>query len=120
MDRRPAIWGGTATGGLPGTKGEGVIIGVLDTGINMDHPSFAKVGGDGFVHTNPFGSGNFKGWCNPANPNYNPAYVCNDKLVGAWDYADASRGGSAALRTPTATAATPPAPPAATIWPPAR
>lgn len=88
----PAIWGGTATGGLPGTKGEGVIIGVLDTGINMDHPSFAKVGGDGFVHTNPFGSGNFKGWCNPANPNYNPAYVCNDKLVGAWDYADASWG----------------------------
>ena len=88
----PGIWNGTATGGLPGTKGEGVIIGVLDTGINMDHPSFADIGGDGFNHTNPFGAGNYKGWCNPAHPNYNPAYVCNDKLVGAWDYADASWG----------------------------
>jgi hypothetical protein len=88
----PGIWDGTATGSLPGTKGEGVIIGVIDSGINMDHPSFADVGGDGFNHTNPFGAGNFKGWCNPANPNYSPAYVCNDKLVGAWDYADASSG----------------------------
>ncbi|MBP7798755.1 MAG: S8 family serine peptidase [Thermoanaerobaculaceae bacterium] len=88
----PAIWNGTATGGLPGTKGEGVIIGVLDTGINMDHPSFAATGGDGYVHTNPFGAGNYKGWCNPSNPNYNPAYVCNAKLVGAWDYSDASWG----------------------------
>ncbi len=88
----PAIWNGTGTGGLPGTKGEGVIIGVLDTGINMDHPSFADIGGDGYNHTNPFGSGNYKGWCNPANPKYNPAYVCNDKLIGAWDYSDASWG----------------------------
>lgn len=88
----PGIWDGTATGGLPGTQGEEVIVGILDTGINMDHPSFATVGGDGYVHTNPFGSGNYLGWCNPANPNYDPSYVCNDKLIGAWDYSDASWG----------------------------
>ncbi|MEI2688249.1 MAG: S8 family serine peptidase [Anaerolineae bacterium] len=76
------VWDGTSTGGLPGTKGEGVIIGVLDTGINMDHPSFADVGGDGFNHTNPFGSGNYKGLC-ASNPGQ---WVCNDKLVGYWIY----------------------------------
>ena len=85
----PSIWNGTATGGLPGTKGEGVLVGVLDTGINMDHPSFAATGGDGYVHTNPFGAGNYKGWCNPGYP---VQVTCNAKLVGAWDYADASWG----------------------------
>ncbi|HQX77040.1 MAG TPA: S8 family serine peptidase, partial [Thermoflexales bacterium] len=34
------IWDGSSTGGLPATKGEGVIAGILDTGINLDHPSF--------------------------------------------------------------------------------
>jgi len=76
------IWNGASTGSLPGTKGEGVIIGVLDTGINMDHPSFADIGGDGFNHTNPFGSGNYKGLC-ASNPGQ---WVCNDKLVGYWIY----------------------------------
>jgi subtilisin family serine protease len=84
----PGIWNGTNTGGLPGTFGEGVIVGILDTGINMDHPSFADIGGDGYDHTNPFGAGNYKGWCNPADPNYDPTLVCNDKLVGVWDYVD--------------------------------
>lgn len=84
----PGIWDGSSTGGLGGTFGEGVLVGILDTGINMDHPSFADVGGDGYDHTNPFGAGNYKGWCNPIDPNYNPALVCNDKLVGVWDYAD--------------------------------
>ncbi|MFZ2358384.1 MAG: S8 family serine peptidase [Anaerolineae bacterium] len=78
----PSIWNGTATGGLPGTKGEGVIIGVLDTGANMDHPSFADIGGDGYNHTNPFGSGVYKGLC-ASNPGQ---WVCNDKLVGYWVY----------------------------------
>jgi subtilisin family serine protease len=61
-----------------GTMGEGIIIGVIDTGINSSHPSFAEVGGDGYVHTNPYGSGNFVGYC-VANPSF-----CNDKLIGAW------------------------------------
>jgi hypothetical protein len=86
------IWDGSNTGGLPGTKGEGVVIGVLDTGINFDSPSFDEVGPvDGYVHINPFGSGTYVGWCNPTNPNYDVSYACNDKLIGAWDFVD---GGS--------------------------
>ncbi len=52
-----AIWNGSGTGGLPGTKGEGVVVGILDSGVNMDHPSFAETGGDGYTHINPNGSG---------------------------------------------------------------
>ncbi len=84
----PGIWDGTATGGLAGTMGEGVIVGVIDTGINMDHPSFADIGGDGYDHDNPFGAGNYVGWCDPAHPNYDPALVCNDKLIGVYSYPD--------------------------------
>ena len=80
------VWDGSASGDA-GTKGEGIIIGIIDTGINMDHPSFAALGEDSYVHENPFGSGNYIGWCHS-----DPSYVCNDKLIGAWDYADASWG----------------------------
>jgi uncharacterized repeat protein (TIGR01451 family) len=76
-----------------GTRGEGMLIGVLDTGVNMTHPSFAAVAGDGYEHQNPLGEGNYLGWCNPMHPEYDPAYVCNSKLIGAWDYADASWAG---------------------------
>ncbi|MCB8987346.1 MAG: S8 family serine peptidase [Ardenticatenaceae bacterium] len=78
----PTLWDGSQTGGLPGTQGEGVVIGVIDTGINMDHPSFAAVGGDGYVHVNPLGAGHFLGKCaeNPA------LFVCNDKLIGAYSW----------------------------------
>ncbi len=79
-----SIWNGE-TGSDVGTRGEGVIVGLLDTGINPHHPSFAAVSpGDGYVHTNPFGSGNFVGVCDPSHPNHEP--ICNDKLIGAWNF----------------------------------
>lgn len=81
----PVVWNGGTPSGL-GTKGEGIIIGVLDTGINADHPSFADVGGDGYNHTNPNGAGNYKGVCNPLEASYQPAFPCNDKLIGAWTF----------------------------------
>ncbi|HVM17379.1 MAG TPA: S8 family serine peptidase [Gaiellaceae bacterium] len=76
----PAVWNGTATGGASGTKGEGVVVGVIDTGINHDHPSFAARGGDGYVHRNP--RGRFYGLCDPVlgTP------TCNAKLIGVWDF----------------------------------
>ncbi|MGD2079213.1 MAG: S8 family serine peptidase, partial [Chloroflexota bacterium] len=85
-----AIWAGV--GGLSGTFGEGVIVGVIDTGINPDHPSFADIGGDGYDHTNPWGAGNYVGVCDPGDPTYDPTFPCNDKLIGAWGYPTVNGG----------------------------
>ena len=53
----PGLWDGTNVGGsaaLPNSQGEGIIVGIIDTGINPSNPSFAEVGPiDGYVHTNP-------------------------------------------------------------------
>lgn len=83
----PSIWDGSAVPGGTGTMGEGVLVGVIDTGINMDHPSFADIGGDGYDHD---WTGDYLGWCDPADPDYDPALVCNDKLVGVRSYVSAS------------------------------
>jgi hypothetical protein len=80
----PSFWDGETGPGVA-TRGEGVVVAMLDTGVNAFHPSFAAVSpGDGFVHQNPFGSGNFVGVCDPADPNHQP--VCNDKLIGAYNF----------------------------------
>ncbi|WP_394175355.1 S8 family serine peptidase [Thalassotalea litorea] len=63
-----------------GTKGEGVIIGIIDTGINATHPAFAAVGDDGYEHENPLGKGNYLGDCQQF-----PTF-CNDKLIGIVSY----------------------------------
>ncbi len=76
----PAIWDGSATPSTEGSKGEGVVVGVIDTGINFDHPSFAATGGDGYAHENP--RGEFVGLCDPLTG----APFCNDKLIGVWDF----------------------------------
>jgi subtilisin family serine protease len=76
----PGVWDGSATAAFGATKGEGVVVGVIDTGINHDHPSFADVGGDGYNHQNP--RGHFYGLCAPVTG----APFCNDKLIGVWDF----------------------------------
>jgi len=81
----PGVWDGSATGGPP-TMGEGIIVGILDTGTNHDHPSFADVGEDGYDHTNPWGADNYTGWCDPANDHYTTTVSCNDKLIGLWSF----------------------------------
>ena len=60
--------------------------GIIDTGINHDHPSFADIGGDGYNHTNPHGT--FHGLCDPVTG----APFCNDKLIGVWDFTGGSVG----------------------------
>jgi len=78
----PAVWGGA-----PGAQGEGVVVGVIDTGINFTSLSFARVGADGYIHSNP--RGKYYGVCDPANTDiYDPTFTCNEKLIGAWDFAD--------------------------------
>ena len=70
-DRGPAfigatsIWGGMTASGVA-TKGEGILIGDIDTGINWESPAFAAVGpNDGYVHQNPKGNGTYLGQCAP-------------------------------------------------------
>ncbi|MDZ3822937.1 MAG: S8 family serine peptidase [Pseudoxanthomonas sp.] len=70
----PAIWNHPSLA----SRGEGIIVGILDTGINHDHPAFAATDADGYTHTNPFGAGVYRGHC-VGNPSF-----CNAKLVGAW------------------------------------
>ncbi len=88
----PSLWGSDAGCTAGGFCGEGIVIGVVDTGINDGHPSFADVGDDGYDHTNPLGSGTYKGWCNPSDANYDSNLQCNDKLIGMYDYVGDGNG----------------------------
>jgi hypothetical protein len=88
------IWSGTASGVR--TRGEGVVIGVIDSGGNLGSPSFSDVAaadeispGVPYDHTNPRGPGRFLGLCDPATPGHNPARdLCNDKRIGGHDFMD--------------------------------
>lgn len=72
-------WAGDTATNLP-VKGEGIIMGILDTGINSDHVSFADIGGDGYDHTNPLGEGVYLGDCADGS------VQCNDKLIGVYSW----------------------------------
>ncbi|AAN56300.1 S8 family serine peptidase [Shewanella oneidensis MR-1] len=72
------LWDGNATG--LAAKGDGIIIGILDTGINTDNRAFSAVGDDGHNIINPLGSGNYLGDC------VKDATLCNDKLIGVYSF----------------------------------
>ncbi|WP_372873180.1 S8 family serine peptidase [Shewanella sp.] len=74
----PGIWDGSLSG--TAAQGEGVVIGILDTGVNTDNRAFAATGDDGYTVVNPLGSGNYLGDC-VVNAN-----LCNDKLIGVYSY----------------------------------
>ena len=79
----PAVWDGSATGGT-GQQGEGIVFGILDSGINFGSPSFDAVDPiDGHVHANPLGSGNYLGSCAAGGIDEGR---CNDKLIGGYDF----------------------------------
>ena len=93
----PDTYGSTATVGataaweLPptatGARGEGVIIGVVDTGIRHDHAAFAAIDADGYTHVNP--RGRFYGVCaQAANAGY-----CNSKRIGVYDFSSSPNFG---------------------------
>jgi subtilisin family serine protease len=85
----PTLWDGSNSPGNVATRGEGVVIGIIDSGANLGSSSFTDIDAEGYNHNNPQGAGNYLGWCNPANPNHNPTRdVCNDKLIGGWDFTD--------------------------------
>jgi subtilisin family serine protease len=70
--------------GGQGSAGEGVIVGVLDTGVWPEHPSFSDPDplGKPYAAPPPPPSGTrqceFSGGANPG-----PAFTCNNKLIGA-------------------------------------
>lgn len=79
---------GELRGQLAASRGEGVVIGVLDTGIDPAHPSFTDQPADGYVYTNPLGR--YLGVCSPddGDGRYDPSFPCNNKLIGAYTFAD--------------------------------
>jgi uncharacterized repeat protein (TIGR01451 family) len=96
----PTIWDGTnVPAAFEGNKGEGVIVGILDSGLNPSNPSFADVvaeedGGDGYDHTNPLGAGNYLGMCDESNEaQYLEGWGCNDKLIGYYNFENPAAGG---------------------------
>ncbi|NRD73375.1 S8 family serine peptidase [Shewanella sp. VB17] len=74
------VWNGAAAAGTQ-AMGEGVIVGIIDTGINSDHDSFADVGQDGYDHSNPWRQGVYVGDCQTDFID-----MCNDKLIGIHSY----------------------------------
>ena len=81
------LWSGAGTAGGIGSRGEGIVIAILDTGIHPEHPSFAEIDGDAYVHANP--KGRRFGVCDESDILlFNPDFPCNDKLIGAWSFVD--------------------------------
>lgn len=78
----PEVWRGV--GNKPGTMGEGIVVGIIDTGINPVSDSFAAVDAEGYRHHNP--AGRYFGVCDPGQDVFDASFPCNDKLIGAWGH----------------------------------
>lgn len=80
----PALWNGTYTGATASQKGEGMVIAMIDSGVNFGSPSFAEADPvDGYVHVNPLGAGTYLGTCAPTGVDVGR---CNAKLIGGYDF----------------------------------
>jgi subtilisin family serine protease len=80
------VWEGLALD-TPGNKGEGIVVGIIDTGINPSHAAFQEISESGtsnqYTHTNPRGT--TFGLCN--------SQTCNNKLIGIYDHTDEGTAG---------------------------
>lgn len=69
-------------------KGEGVVVGIVDTGLNFANPSFAATDSTGYTHVNPLGDGQYLGLCgSEPSPDWTPQ--CSSKVIGAYDFSSA-------------------------------
>lgn len=84
------VWTGQVPAGGVNHRGEGMVVGIIDSGINFGAPSFSATGPvDGYVHANPFGAGTYVGTCASGGVDQGR---CNDKLVGGYDFVCGSPG----------------------------
>lgn len=74
-----SLWLGAVAGALP-SRGEGVVIGIADTGITANHPAFSALAADGYQHPSP-ASGYLGACASPVG-----AQRCNNKLIGIYDF----------------------------------
>lgn len=92
----PTVW--NMLGGQ-GSAGEGVVVGILDSGIWPEHPSLSDPDPAGKAYAAPeiapgangFGSGGPRSTCDFGNTGYNAndaAFACNNKLIGAYTFID--------------------------------
>lgn len=92
----PALWG--QLGGQE-SAGEGVTVGIVDSGIWPEHPSFSDPDPSGkpfaapptLPGANGFGAGGPRETCDFGDDAYNPNdadFDCNNKLIGAYDFLD--------------------------------
>ncbi|MBU1865286.1 MAG: S8 family serine peptidase [Actinobacteria bacterium] len=74
------------------SAGQGIIVGVVDTGIWPEHPSFSDPDPRGKAYAPPVWSGSGTGdGCDFGDTAYNPndaPFTCNNKLIGAYDFTD--------------------------------
>jgi hypothetical protein len=68
-------------------RGDGIVIGDIDTGYNSMSPSFQATDASGYTIQNPLGSGNFLSESQCGMPNISLA-GCNDKVIGVYDEID--------------------------------
>ncbi|MBL39054.1 MAG: hypothetical protein CMP07_11660 [Xanthomonadales bacterium] len=79
------LWTG-ATGAPNPTRGEGTVLGVIDTGVNWES-IFFDVSQSSLTITNP--RGQFFGLCTDASLDI----PCNEKLIGVYDFTDEDTNG---------------------------
>ncbi|MFN2203690.1 MAG: S8 family serine peptidase [Caldilineaceae bacterium] len=92
-DSSPTFLGLTDAAGpyLRGTTGENVVVGIIDTGIWPEHPSFAD---DGSYGPSPVVLDDSRPTCEFGNTAWNPddaPFTCNNKLIGARQMLDTYR-----------------------------
>lgn len=72
-----SAWNGNTSSGLK-AQGEGMVVGIIDTGVNTDHPAFASDAD--FTASHEKLGGQYLGDCQT------DASLCNDKLIGVYSY----------------------------------
>ncbi|MGH8030929.1 MAG: S8 family serine peptidase [Luteimonas sp.] len=78
------VWTGSNVQASAAYQGEGLVFGIIDSGINFGSPSFAAQDPvDGYQHVNPLGTGTYLGTCAPGGVDEGR---CNAKLIGGYDF----------------------------------